>query len=240
MLDIETRPNLAWVWSIWNENIPIVRIEESGELICWSAKWVGKTKVTWRSTYDHGKEDMIKDLWGMLDDADAVITYNGARFDIPWANQEFLLAGLTPPSPFRQIDLYKATKKRFRFPSYKLDYVSRALGIGEKVQHEGFELWRRCMNNEKSAWKTMRLYNINDVVLTELLYEKLLPWIPGIASFAAHEQERVCAACGSGHLQSRGFAYTQQTRYRRWQCQSCGKWMRDTKGATINIREVAD
>jgi len=248
VLDIETRPNLAYVWGLWDQNIGLNQIEEAGEMICWAAKWVGKTKVTYRSVYSDGKEDMVQDLWGMLNDADAVITYNGRRFDIPWANCEFMLAGMDPPAPYRQIDLYKAVRKQFKFPSYKLDYVCRALGIGAKVQHEGFELWKRCMANEASAWKTMRLYNVNDTVLTELLYERIKPWIPGIPSFAAHEQERVCPACGSKDLQSRGYAYTQQSKYRRYQCQECGKWSRDTKvekdkdgkPQVIDIREVAD
>ncbi len=239
VLDIETAPSLAYVWSIWNQNIGINQIEESGEMLCWAAKWVGKHKVTFRSVYSDGKEGMVRGLWEMLDKADVVITYNGRKFDIPWANAEFLLLDLQPPAPYQQIDLYPAVKKKFKFPSYKLDYVCQRLGIGAKVQHEGFELWKRCIANEASAWKTMRFYNVNDVAITELLYERMLPWIPNIPSFAAHTQGHVCPACGSDDLQSRGYAFTQQTRYQRFQCKSCGKWSRSTKGESIQIREVA-
>ena len=38
VLDVETRPNLAYVWKIWDENIGINQIEESTEVICWAAK----------------------------------------------------------------------------------------------------------------------------------------------------------------------------------------------------------
>jgi hypothetical protein len=164
----------------------------------------------------------------------------GKRFDIPHINREFLEADMTPPSPFKHIDLLSTVKKRFRFPSNKLEYVVNRLGIGEKLKHEGFELWRRCMANEESAWKLMRQYNINDVALTELLYERLKPWISSVPSFAAHAQERVCPACGAEDIQPRGYAYTAQSRYRRYRCNICGKWSRDTKGDTINMREVAD
>lgn len=241
VLDIETRPNLAYVWGLWNQNVAVGQIAEATEMICWSAKWVGKHRVVFRSTYHDGRETMVRDLWGLLDEADAIIHYNGRSFDVPHANREFVELGLSPPSPYKQIDLLRAIKKQFRFPSNKLEYVADTLDIGAKLKHEGFDLWRRCMAGEESAWKLMRQYNINDVALTELLYERILPWIPGIPSHAAFAQERVCPACGSGNLHSRGtgYAYTQQSRYRRYQCQDCGKWSRDTKGETIGIREVS-
>lgn len=239
-VDIETRPNLAYVWGLFDQNIAVNQIAESTEMICWSAKWVGKHKVIFRSVFHDGKETMVKDLWKLLDEADVIIHYNGRSFDIPHVNREFLEADMTPPSPYRQIDLLRAVKKRFRFPSNKLEYVVETLDIGEKLKHEGFDLWKRCMANEASAWKLMRQYNVNDVALTELLYERIKPWIPNIPSYAAHTQEQVCPACGSGKLQMRGFAYTQQSRYRRFQCQECGKWSRGTKGTHVSIREVAD
>jgi hypothetical protein len=239
VLDIETRPNLAFVWGLWNQNVGVNQIAESCEMLCWSAKWVGKHKVLFKSTYHDGKEEMVKGLWELLDEADAVIHYNGTSFDIPHANREFLEAGLTPPSPYQQIDLLKAVRKRFRFPSNKLEYVADALSIGEKLKHEGFELWRRCMAGEESAWKLMRQYNINDVAITELLYERIKPWIPNIPSHAAHTQEAVCPACGSDDLQARGFAYTKQSRYQRFQCKACKKWSRSTKGESVQIVEVA-
>ena len=246
VLDVETRPNLAYVWKIWDENIGINQIEESTEVICWGAKWVGKHKVTFRSVYDDGKQAMLDALWHMLDEADVVIHYNGRKFDIPHINREFIEADMTPPSPFQQVDLLSAIRKKFRFTSNKLEYVAQRLGLGEKLKHEGFDLWRRCMANEPSAWRLMRQYNINDVALTELLYEKLLPWIPGIPSFAAYEGKRVCPACGSIRIQSRGYAYTSQSRYHRFRCNDCGKWSRDTRIAKdelhpgrAEIREVS-
>jgi DNA polymerase III epsilon subunit-like protein len=89
----------------------------------------------------NGKKTMLKKIHSLLDECDAVIHYNGTRFDIPTLNKEFLEAGMPPPSPYHQIDLLKTSRKEFRFPSNKLDYVARALGLGQKTKHEGFELW---------------------------------------------------------------------------------------------------
>lgn len=238
-VDVETSPNLAYVWGLYQQNLAPVQVVEPTEMLCWSAKWRGAHKVIYRSVFDDGKGEMLDKLWELLDEADAVIHYNGMSFDVPHINREFLQAELGPPSPYKQIDLFRAIKKRFKFPSNKLEYIVDDLGIGEKLKHEGFELWKRCMAGEASAWRLMRQYNINDVALTELLYERILPWIPNIPSHAAYSQERVCPACGSDNLQARGFAYTKQSRYQRFQCQSCGKWSRGTKGETVDIREVA-
>lgn len=238
-IDIETRPNLAYVWGLWNQNVGVNQIAEATEMICFSAKWVDKHKVTFKSVYHDGKAEMLGKLWELMDEAEVIIHYNGRRFDIPHINREFLEAEMPPPSPYRQIDLLQAVKRCFRFPSNKLEYIVQELGVGEKLKHEGFDLWVRCMANEESAWKLMRQYNINDVALTELLYERIKPWIPNIPSHAAFHQERVCPACGSDRLQSRGTACTQQSRYERFQCQSCGKWSRSTRGEHVSIREVA-
>ena len=216
------------------------QLAESTEIICFAAKWVGKHKIIFRSVYHDGKEKMLQTIWELLDETDVVIHYNGRRFDVPHLNREFLQAEMPPPAPFRQIDLLQATKKQFRFPSNKLDYVANALGIGEKLKHEGFDLWRRCMANEESAWNLMRQYNINDVALTELLYERLLPWIPSVPSQSAYSEELVCPSCGSENLHPRGTAYTQQSSYQRYRCHSCGRWSRGTKSLTIaQIREIA-
>jgi hypothetical protein len=41
--------------------------------------------------------------------------------------------------------LEKVAKAHFRFLSNKLDYIVQYLGIGKKVEHEGFGLWRKVM-----------------------------------------------------------------------------------------------
>ena len=61
--------------------------------------------------------------------------------------------------------------------SISLDHISQELGIGKKTSHQGFDLWQKCMADDVTAWKLMKKYNINDVKLTEELYEKVKPWL---------------------------------------------------------------
>jgi hypothetical protein len=227
-LDLETSPNLGWVWALWQQDVGLSQIESTTEVICFAAKWLGKSKVHFFSTHHDGKKRMVKEAHALLDEADAVVSYNGTRFDIPHLNREILQAGLRPPAPFKEIDLWSVVKRRFNFPSNKLAYVAPALGLEDKVKHEGFELWRRCLKGDQKAWATMKRYNVQDVRLLEQLYDVLLPWIPNHPSRRLYDNETKCPTCGSGDLQRRGQAFTKTSRYQRWVCKECGSWFRDT------------
>lgn len=227
VLDIETRPNLAYVWRVWKENIAPNQILEEKEVISFAAKWLGEPTVFY-STHTHSRQEMLQTAWNLLDQADAVVHYNGKRFDVPHMNLEFLTAGFTPPSPFRNIDLLATVKREFRFTHNKLDHVVSTLGIGNKVDHEGFDLWVKCMQGDQDAWERMETYNRHDVELTERLYYELLPWITNHPSHAAMHGDIRCTNCGSPDLKLNGKTYTKTGVYQRYRC-ACGKTVRDTK-----------
>lgn len=228
LLDIETAPNTAYVWGIFKENIPIARLRDSSYVMCFAAKWLGEKKVIFSSVHHDTPEDMLKKIHSMLDEADAVVHYNGTKFDIPTLNKEFLLYGMSPPAPYKQIDLLNTVRNQFKFVSNKLDYVSQQLGLGQK-HDTTFELWVKCMEGVKAAWKKMEAYNKQDVLLLEKLYARLLPWIKNHPNVGLYKEENlVCPVCGKSDYQSRGWYYGTTTRYQRYQCK-CGKWMRGTK-----------
>ena len=174
LLDIETSPNTAHVWGLWNQNVSLNQLMESSYVMCWAAKWLGKKEVMFDSVMENSHTNMIKIIHQLLNECDAVIHYNGSKFDIPTLNKEFLLLGLKPPAPYKEIDLLKTARRKFKFPSNKLDYVAQALGVGKKVKHIGHELWIQCMAKDKKAWAIMKKYNKNDVVILEKVYNKML------------------------------------------------------------------
>jgi rRNA maturation protein Nop10 len=240
LLDIERAPNIATVWGLFNQNIGIQHVLDSAYMLCWAAKWLGEEHTYFDSIHRSTNKNMLLNLHELLDQADAVIHYNGRRFDIPVINKAFLLANISPPSPYKQIDLLTTIRSQFQFTSNKLAYVCNELGIGTKSTHEGHELWLKCMAGDKAAWKTMEEYNIQDVALLESLYERILPWIPNHPNHAMYEEELVCPQCGSKHYKPRGFTYTHSGKYQRYRCSAkgCGKWFRSTKNLSTKTKFV--
>ncbi len=227
LLDVETSPNTAFVWGLRNEFIPLARLIETSQVMCYSAKWFGTEEVYFDSIYESTRRSMLRGIYGLLDEADVVVHYNGQRFDIPVLNREFILNGFTPPAPYKQVDLLKVARNQFRFASNKLDHIAQELGLGSK--HEtSFTLWVDCMNKDPKAWEIMKAYNVNDVILLEEAYKKFLPWIKNHPNHGVYgEHGMVCPKCGSTHSHRRGYAFTIAGKYQRYKCKDCGGWFRD-------------
>jgi uncharacterized protein YprB with RNaseH-like and TPR domain len=225
--DVENAPNDVYTWGLWKQNVSIAQIVEPGRVFGFGAKWLGEKEVVFRSDHDDGHEDMVKAAWDLFSEADIIVTYNGIGFDIPHMQREFLLAGLLPPRPFKQIDLLRVVRKQFRFASNKMDFVSQQLGLGRKTSHQGFDLWVKCMKGDDRAWALMGRYCKQDVKLTEKLYHHLLPWLTAVPHLGQMDgQSHSCWACGGTRLRRDGVAFAFVTSYRLFQCQGCGAWVR--------------
>jgi DNA polymerase elongation subunit (family B) len=241
-LDLETSPNVAHVWSLWKQNVGLNQLMSSGQVISFAAKWHDDKKVLFQSDFHNGHDVMIQAAHDLISEADAVIHYNGNSFDMPWLNTEFLLAGKPPPRPYKNIDLLLAVRKKFRFVSNKLDYVTQALGLEGKVHHEGHTLWVKCMANDPKAWAMMRKYNMMDVVQTEKAFDILRPWVDGLPNPALYNEsdEQTCERCGGHEFRKQGFAYTQLGAYQQWQCNGCKSWSRSAKRHhAVDLRGVS-
>lgn len=240
LLDIETAPNTAMVWGLWKQNINLDFLVQSGYILCWAAKWLGAAKVEFCGLNTHTPRAMLARVHRLLSEAECVVHFYGSKFDIPTLNKEFLLYGLLPPAPYTQLDLLQVVRKTFKFPSNKLDYVAKALGLEGKLKHRGADLWIGCMAEDPACWREMREYNIRDVRVLEEVYKKLLPWITNHPHMGLHGgRPSACPNCASDKLESRGFAYTKLSSYRRYRCVDCGTWTRDSKRvAGASLRQV--
>lgn len=242
IIDIETSPGIAQVWGLFKQNISINQLQEATKVISFAAKWKGKREVMFFSEFHDGRKRMLEAAHRILSEADVVVHYNGSSFDIKHLNREFWLMNMKPPAPFMEVDLLKTVKRHFRFMSNKLQHVCDQKGFGSKFDTGGHELWAKCMLGDRNAWSRMREYNKHDVVLTESLYDSILPWIdnhPHVGLIAKSGKD-ICNRCGSRNLQYRGFAQTRSSIYRRFQCGSCGGWgkssSRTIKVNTTGIR----
>lgn len=241
-LDIETSAHVVNTWGLFDQTVGLNQLLVPTRVICFAAKWHGDKRVLFYSDFHDGHEEMIAQAWRLMNEADWLITFNGRSFDVKHLHREFLLAGLTPPSPHHDIDLLSAVRAKFRFASNKLDHVSQQLGIGAKKDTGGFDLWKACADGDAKAWNKMRTYCKGDVVLTEQVYDRLVPWIPRHPNRGLWSEEAgaACPKCGSTDLQRRGTRTTGAGVFARYQCNSCGAWSRSAKRqSTTELRETA-
>src|SRR4051794_27391539 len=110
------------------QNVALNQVIRWGAPICFAAKWLDKPKVEFRSDHHDGHDEMIARAWKLMDEADAIVHYNGTSFDIPHLHREFDKANLGPPTPHVDIDLLRNERKNFRNPSNKLAAVLDDLG----------------------------------------------------------------------------------------------------------------
>ena len=223
ILDIETKPAKAYVWRAYGEqNIGVEQIIDPGSIICVGAKWLGGRETFLFSEWEHGEYEMLSYIHEMMEEADAVITYNGDKFDLPKLQGAFLLVGLNPSPPLTSIDVVKSVRKLGYFVN-RLAFIGPFLNVGAKIKHEGFELWVKVMEGDKKAQKRMSKYCKQDVLLLEKLYIKIRPFIHNHPHLGELKSSS-CGACSSYSLQSRGYRRTKTMRIQRLQCQVCGSW----------------
>ena len=242
VLDIETAPKQAFVWSMWKQNIGLNQLEKDGYVLCYCAKWLGDKKVQSDSIWDYenyraNPEDdynVIHSVWELLDQADVVIAHNGKAFDIPTLNARFLIHGFQPPSPYKIVDTLKIARGKFRFTSNRLDALGLFLGEGRKINTGGFDLWRRVMDQDDKAQAEMVKYCKQDVQLLENIYLRLRAWDSYHPNIALYNEDNrpVCNVCGSEHVKKKGFAYTSTHKYQRYVCSDCGHNMKERKNCT--------
>ena len=220
-LDIETAPALAYVWRLFDVNIGLDQLVSPSRVLCVSAKWAGdKTCYFFAEWQEGGRQAMLQGIYEMMHEADAIVTYNGDKFDLPKLMGEFVLAGMKPPAPSTSIDILKTVRK-LGLQSNKLAFVGPLLAVGKKVKHEGFSLWISVLNGNEAARGRMERYCIQDSVLLEKVYKKLRPFVKNHPHIGKGGE---CGACGSTHTQSRGYRYTKTMKIQRQQCQACGAW----------------
>lgn len=257
--DIETRPMVSFHWGARQQDISPVQVLDSGGVLCWAAKWLDRKSVMFASDHHDGHQAMVERLHELICAADIVVGYNQISFDDKRMNVEYRRCGLPVPTPVKSVDMLKAVRARFGFPINKLASVADELGLGHKLAHTGWDLWRRCCTDDNGApflgpvpegggdakaWTVMRRYCKRDVDLTADVYLELLDggWIknhPHVGQFGGNPNG--CPVCGSDDRSSvadhRSTTYT----YPAWRCGDCGHVYRSARalpGTATGTRSI--
>lgn len=232
ILDIERLPGLARVWEPKTRYIAPRSFVEWPKLLCWAARWYGEKEYQFAAEWiDH--DDMLKRIWDMYNAADLVVSFNGVNFDNRHLKSEWLEAGFRPPSPWKDVDLYKVVKQ-FGFESKSLDSVSRRLGRPGKAISYDFDTAHAAADGNQRAQNRMQRYNQGDVELTEWLYDRLRGWIPQHPFIGGNDDlENRCNQCGSAKLKKEPSKYRAVVLdYHLYRCSDCGGLVRGSWDTT--------
>jgi hypothetical protein len=235
VLDIETGPSDGWFFGpLFNINMSLEHLKSPSRVLAVGRKWLGEKQVRYDDVFPITDRDqrlaMLAQVHGEMSSADAIVTFNGNRFDLPKLTGEFAVEGLPPVPPIASIDV-RNTTSRMGFTSGKLQHVAMMLGCTPKRKNDGFELWAEYMNESEYARREMRLYCKQDVNTLEEVFIKVRPftrshlWLGGDK---AH-----CPVCGTPHDGK------PSGRYRRTPCfkielmscksKTCGAWWDGTR-----------
>lgn len=224
-LDIETSLIEGRFFRIFNENIDPNLISKDYTILSWSAKWIGKEKVYFKSTQKDSEKTILLKLKELMEQADILVGHNIDKFDLKRIVTRMHKNNIKPVHRKKTIDTLKIARKYFSFTSNKLEYLAIFLDVdAKKLTHRMFSgksLWLECMLGNKKAWKEMKQYNKMDVVVLEKVYKKIMPWTKGKeADFVKYTQK---CQCGSTDFMKNGHAFDRADGvYKRFVCKECG------------------
>lgn len=202
--DIETSPNICYAWRIgYNLSLQPHDIIEERKIICISYKWESEDKIhslTWDS--NQCDKQMLIDFVNVANTADELIAHNGDRFDIKWIRTRCIFHRVPMFPQYKTLDTLKKAKNGFNFNSNKLDYIAQFLGVGAKVQHRGFDMWKDVLKGSKEAMREMVVYCEGDIIVLEDVFLTMQNYIkPNThAGVLGGNLKYSCSCCGSENV----------------------------------------
>ena len=234
LLDIETLPDLNKALKYWVKlsSFPGKTLRASVSSICSIAyKFLGEKQThsicawdfpEWKTNVNDDRA-LVAAFAQIVDGADCVVGHNSKSFDWKHLQTRLLLAGHdVMDNKIHHVDTRQIAKK-FYFIDNKLQTLGEELFGERKLEHEGWDLWVKTHGRDKAAMKTMREYNIQDVILLEKIFRKFRPLsnVPNHNLFSPYKT-KVCPKCGSSRVEANGKRVTQTRTYQRYRCMDCG------------------
>lgn len=131
-------------------------------LVCWQV--YGERKIHAAAEWDpDGHYGMLKRVWDVIDQADAVVGHNVGRFDLRNLRTEMAEAGMRPPRPVKVIDTLTIARREFSFESNTLDAIAARFGVTRKSDHYDPLVAQAAVDGNKAAQRRITSYCKGDV-----------------------------------------------------------------------------
>jgi len=226
--DIETSPMTFWGWRPGQQYVRPENIIQHSRIICIGYKWQHEDKVKaleWNKDQDDSV--LIRKFIKILGKADEIVGHNIDKFDLPIVRARAMQTDNLMYARYRTFDTLKKSRRYFRFPSNKLDELGKYLGVGQKTETGGADLWKDVtFKNDRKALSRMVSYCKNDVILTEDVFHVMMPFVDHNINHAVlkHKAKWCCPECltdevSLSHTDSTPMGYIK----RNMKCHKCRK-----------------
>ena len=233
LFDLESLPNLPEVMKVFCglSAYPGLTMKASiNTIICFGYQVFGEeTRCVNAWDFSSWKRDVNDDLEvvkrarEILQDADAIVTHNGRRFDLKFLQTRLLYHGLDPLPKIPHIDTCSIAKSHLLLFNNKMNTLAKFMTSEEKLENGGWELWVKVLNKDKEACKLMEEYCMQDVRTLNAVFKRLRPLISNLPNYNVFNplDKPVCPQCGSTRLQKNGKAVRGLKIAQRHICTDC-------------------
>ena len=242
IFDIETMPDLQQVFKYLPriDDWPGQSLKASiNSVLCIGYKWLGEKQTHILRLWDHPSWNksvnndlaILKEFAKIFNEADAIVTQNGKKFDIRFLQTRYIINGLEPlDHKVIHLDTKQMARRYLYGIGNRLDDLAEITGSQKKLENGGWDLWSKCWNKDPKALKHMERYCKQDVATLEQVFIKLRPFASTLpnANQWALEKTR-CPACGSLNTRKDGFRVSKEGKKQRIRCNDCGSLSQDTK-----------
>ena len=245
--DIETSLAKSYHFRNWKVNLSHKQgIQESHMLAhCWSWGSSGEIQgsvLSKEEMLNHDPERLVLEAWSILDNCDVLVAHNGKKFDVRKVNAYFLQFGLPPPSSYKVIDTLQIAKNKFALPFNSLEYLAKFLGVQQKIDTGGIDLWIRCDKGDEAALQEMLDYCKGDIETLRQVHQHLIGWDNNGVNMSLYDDthDTLCPHCASDNIKSLEgkYTYTTARKYSLYRCQDCGATLRGNRAEGVSNKLI--
>jgi uncharacterized protein YprB with RNaseH-like and TPR domain len=254
-IDIETSFNIGLHFGNYNQNLGVDHKVRDSHLLSYACAWndgevFGEVldadtiqkdvirSIVEKDVFTDIDYDMVLKIWHILDNADCVVAQNGKAFDIKRINSYFLKYDLPLPSPYKVYDTLSVAKKMFNMSFKSLKFLAKYLGVTQKIDNSGVDLWKSCtLGWSQDDLDEMLQYNLGDVITLREVYYKLLKYDNDSVNMALYndESDTLCPTCGSHNISPLGKqCATNKRKYEVYRCGDCQSLLRSNTQVGIS------
>jgi hypothetical protein len=210
-------------------------------LVCWS--WYDEDEIHSAAEWDKGgRNAFLRRVHGVMEQADIIVTHNGANADEPWLLADFTIPRKGAPQaatfkrlpelpPWKTVDTLKTLRsKRYKGIDFKgLDAVCQIVGLPGKTDSYDYRTMDAAVAGDRDAQQILTAYCKGDVAAERFVYD----WLrPGMANhphlFVEGEGALVvCNRCASSETLKTAKRYMANVQsYEMLRCATCTGYRR--------------